>query len=793
MESHLTDTYTLETLPKLPARGFYTEEARERRLEFLKAETGATVPQTPLSCIDPETLKKNIENFIGTIEIPVGVAGPLLFKGDQAKGLIYAPLATTEGALVATITKGAQALSRSSGVRTRVLAHRMVRVPVFDFIHIDDALGFIKWIDENIESIRIETSRYSSYAKLQTVTSSIMGRSVFVEFEYTTGDASGQNMTTTCTWHAILWIKSQVGNRFNLQNMMIESTASSDKRASAYSMLKGRGIRVIAEAEIEESVVRSVLGTTSDRIVRAYQRCNLGSIRAGVVGTNINVANAIAAIFTATGQDIACTHESSVSQLYLEKTESGFYVSLLLPSLVIATIGGGTHLPHQRGYLEMLGCYGSGKVRRLAEIICGFALSLDICTLSALESGRFAIAHEKLGRNKPVNWFGAADFSDQFFKTALQQSLESESEFVSVEPKAQKLGSSIIAELTSRKVNKLVGHYTFLAKIKTESGLKELDLIAKVKPLDTEVMMMMTILASACQSELGQIYPKFTEQTGMKACDIKELAIYAQTDPRFTTFIPKIYTLYREDSREARVVLMEYVKSVRLKDTADDTSLWASQDIALVLDGLSQLHAIWYKKETELKAKPWIGFVRTKASFEAMVPLFEALDKNAKLEHAWYTEKDSQLRQSLIKSLPQWGAEFDALPKTLIHHDFNPRNICIRVESSGAERLCTYDWELATIHLPQYDLIEFLIFVLQPDTVTQEQVTHWIDFYRQKLSQTVGEPIDEISWRTGVQLCLNDFILCRLGLYLMAHAQRDYGFMQRIHTMSSRLYELINH
>ena len=778
---------TSPSLPKLPNRGIYTREAQASRVAFIENQIKSKVPKTPQSRIDPERLKKNIENFIGTIEVPVGVAGPLKFNGQHVEGLIYAPFATTEGALLATLTHGALALSKSGGVTTRVLHHRMIRVPVFDFFNINNAVAFAEWVESHIEEIKKITSKYTSHGRLVSIRCDIMGPSVFVEFEYFTADASGQNMTTTCTWHAILWIKAQVGQRFGIQNMMIESSSSSDKRASVYNFIKGRGVRVIAEAHIPERIAKTILGSTSEDMVRAFQRFQMSASHLGTIGVNINAANTIAAIFTATGQDIACTAESSVSYIHLEKTSEGFFISMLLPSLVIATVGGGTHLPHQREYLEMIDCYGTGKIGRLAEIIAGFTLALDICTLSALESGRFATAHEKLGRNRPVKWFTLDDLTLSFFDDAIKTKFGKSVELVNIEPTTAALGSSIISDLTAQKVDKVVGFFNYILEYKTGDVLSSQNIIVKIKPLDTEVSMMISILSAMGQSELAHVYPQFKDVTGFKQCDIRELAIYQEQDPRFVRHVPEILRTYRNDSTETRVVVMEYVSNVVLKDTGDDTSAWTSETIHTVLDGLAELHAIWYKKDQELAKTEWVGTIPSYTSMVAMRPLLSALLDNAEAEHDWFTDKDYRLRKQAIDTLEEWYRTFDELPKTLTHNDFNPRNLCIRVENDTESRLCVYDWELARIHLPQYDAVEFLIFVLQPETFSYSEFLEYIEYYRVALSHAVGEPLSSADWLKGTALCVKDFSLFRLGLYLMAHAQRDYGFMQRITSVSTQL------
>jgi NADP-dependent 3-hydroxy-3-methylglutaryl-CoA reductase len=393
----------LEDLPTIPAKYSYTEEARQKRLSFIQEQTGTKMEQVSNTALDPHKLSGNIESYIGTIEVPVGVAGPLRINGQHAKGLFYAPMATTEGALVASVTRGAKALSLSGGVTSRVLGQRMVRAPLFLMNSIESVIFFSSWLLDHLEEIRKETRKYSKHAHLKELEPIIIGRAVHVQFVYETGDAAGQNMTTIVTWQVCLWILEQMKIFKNviIDNFIIEGGLSSDKKVSSHSFIRGRGIQVIASAFIPESVLISTLNVNLKQLSTASKFLASGSIRSGLIGSNVNVANVIAGIFTATGQDIACVHESALGQLTFEPEKDGIYVSMMLPTLIIGTIGGGTGLPCQNECLKLMGCNGQGNAYKLAEIIASYCLALDLSTASAIMSGQFADAHERLGRNKP--------------------------------------------------------------------------------------------------------------------------------------------------------------------------------------------------------------------------------------------------------------------------------------------------------------------------------------------------------------------------------------------------------
>ncbi|MYQ82068.1 hydroxymethylglutaryl-CoA reductase [Streptomyces sp. SID4923] len=381
----------------------YTEAARLHRLDWLRARTQSPLESLQHTRLDAGKLTGNVEGLVGAVEIPIGVAGPLLFRGTHAQGEIYAPLATTEGALVSSATRGALAVTMSGGVSTHAVSQAMTRAPVFSFSRLMDACRFASVIPRHIGDLRTVIRQASRYAELVSIEPVVLGRTVHLRFRYTTGDAAGQNMTTSCTWHACQWIlrQPQLITGEVLESFVIEGNSSGDKKASALAMAEGRGVRVSADCLLAESVIARVLRTTPDELVRGYQHIMTGAVHSAMLGSNANCANIVAAVFTATGQDIACVHESGTGQFVLERTRDGVYASMTLPGLALGTVGGGTHLPTQREMLELLGCTGRGGAARLAEIIAGFALALDLSTVSAAVSGDFAAAHDRLGRTRP--------------------------------------------------------------------------------------------------------------------------------------------------------------------------------------------------------------------------------------------------------------------------------------------------------------------------------------------------------------------------------------------------------
>jgi hypothetical protein len=268
------------------------------------------------------------------------------------------------------------------------------------------------------------------------------------------------------------------------------------------------------------------------------------------------------------------------------------------------------------------------------------------------------------------------------------------------------------------------------------------------------------------------------------ACHLRELAIYEQSDPRLLRHIPTIYQTYQDPEREAYIIVMEKLEDMVLMDSADDVGGWGPDHIDAAIEGIAKVHSIWYGETEKLAAEPWISGVPDSASMVEMSDLWEQLEIHAADEFPeWIVGHDLELHRRLVARLDKWWGEIDAMPKTLIHNDFNPRNICLRKstdpQDSFGYRLCAYDWELATIHLPQHDLAELLSFVLPPD-VPKDIVDHHVEVHRSVLEKASGKTIDPVQWRHGFNLALCDIAINRHMLYVMAHTFRHYPFMERV-------------
>lgn len=377
----------------------YAPKAIKARQEFVREHTDCTVEHAAQYSLDPTTLPGNVENFFGVAQVPMGLAGPLLVNGEHAQGEFFVPLATTEGTLVASYNRGMKLCRDAGGVTTTVLDDRMQRAPVFSFDNARDARAFGVWLDEHFEDIAAAAQTTTTVGKLIEIQKFSVSKLLYTRFNYTTGDAAGQNMTGKATFAACAWIKQNYPGDLHF---LLEGQFATDKKTSVVNMLHTRGKRVVAEITLPATLVEEQMHATTDKLYAARMRGQLGSIMSVTNNNGNHSANGITAVFIATGQDVANVAESSALYGFSELLPNGdFYASVTLPSLIIATYGGGTGLATQRESLEIMGCYGEGKVLKLAEIIAATVLAGELSLGSAVVAEEWVQAHDDLGRNRP--------------------------------------------------------------------------------------------------------------------------------------------------------------------------------------------------------------------------------------------------------------------------------------------------------------------------------------------------------------------------------------------------------
>lgn len=386
--------------PHIPRRPDDTgAEVIAARQRYVADRTGVVLDHVTRYSVDPAVLPGNIEHFTGVAQVPIGIAGPLTVRGEHAHGDFVVPLATTEGTLVASYNRGMRLLSASGGVRTTVVDNAMQRAPVFV---LDDALAareFGRWVDDHLDDVRAAAEATTRSGRLVGIGRYAVGPLLYLRFNYTTGDAAGQNMTGKATLAACEWIRDHHPAR---PGFLLSGNIDTDKKHSQINVLETRGKRVVAEAVVPRDLLRDLMGVEADHLFRMRQVSATGAFLAGASSNGAHAANGLAALFIATGQDAANVAESHASLTYVDLRPGGdYYWSVTLPALIVATYGGGTGLPTQRECLEMLGCYGAGKVDKFAEICAGVVLAGEISLSSAVVHGDWVSSHDRLGRNRP--------------------------------------------------------------------------------------------------------------------------------------------------------------------------------------------------------------------------------------------------------------------------------------------------------------------------------------------------------------------------------------------------------
>jgi len=387
---------SLDEIPRSTENDFHPDMVQARQ-NYVSEITGVTPKNLFKVDVDLQSLQGNIEHFCGVAQVPVGIAGPIIVNGEHAKGEYLIPLATTEGTLVASYNRGMKLLNKSGGVKATVVDDAMQRAPVFIFDDARKARDFAQWVKDNTDEIRVQAEATDPFIKLRNIEIYKSNKFTFLRFNFTTGDAGGQNMVGRATYISCGWI---LENYPDIRNFFLESNMATDKKSSFINILNTRGKRVTAEVTIKKNDLIDIMRVDPKQIGQHQRVAAVGSFLAGANNTGLHSANGITAMFIATGQDVANVSESSAGILYSEITENGdLYLSVTLPSLIIATCGGGTGLGTQRECLEMLHCYGPGGALKFAEIVASVVLAGEISLASAISSLDWVTSHEELGRN----------------------------------------------------------------------------------------------------------------------------------------------------------------------------------------------------------------------------------------------------------------------------------------------------------------------------------------------------------------------------------------------------------
>jgi hydroxymethylglutaryl-CoA reductase (NADPH) len=383
---------------RLPATTDSSSEALLERRRRLR-EAGYQIDQISGAAaeIEPAQLAGSIEGFVGFARVPLGVAGPLHIHGTAAEGEFFVPFATSEATLVASFQHAFNAINRCGGVAVLCSDEQVGRAPCFEFATLEQAGAFARWLPSRFAVLAETTAGTSRHCRLRTTHASIVGNTVYVLFEFSTGDAAGQNMVTLAT--AAICERLLADMPHAPRSWLVESMLSGDKRATPASFRATRGRNVSAEVLLPPKQVQRYWMTDAAKMEQAWRQGINAAAQTGAVGLQGNVANALAAVFIACGQDVACVAEATTALTRVERTPAGeVYASITLPNLIVGTVGGGTYLPTAHECLAMLGCAGGGYARKFAEICASVALAGELAIVGAMAGGQFASAHAAGGR-----------------------------------------------------------------------------------------------------------------------------------------------------------------------------------------------------------------------------------------------------------------------------------------------------------------------------------------------------------------------------------------------------------
>ncbi|KAK1393477.1 3-hydroxy-3-methylglutaryl coenzyme A reductase [Heracleum sosnowskyi] len=375
------------------------------RREAVQRSTKRSLEGLPLDGFNYDSiLGQCCEMPIGYVQIPVGIAGPLLVNGCE----YTVPMATTEGCLVASTNRGCKAIYACGGATAILLRDGMTRAPVVRFPTAKRASDLKFFLEEplNFDALAVVFNKSSRFARLQRIQCSMAGKNLYIRFSCSTGDAMGMNMVSKGVQNVLEFLRRDFPD---MDVIGISGNFCSDKKPAAVNWIEGRGKSVVCEAIITSDVVKNVLKTTVPALVELNMLKNLaGSAVAGSLGGfNAHAANIVSAIFIATGQDPAQNIESSHCITMMEAVNEGqdLHISVTMPSIEVGTVGGGTQLASQSACLNLLGVKGASKdspgsnSRLLSTIIAGSVLAGELSLMSAIAAGQLVKSHMKYNRS----------------------------------------------------------------------------------------------------------------------------------------------------------------------------------------------------------------------------------------------------------------------------------------------------------------------------------------------------------------------------------------------------------
>ncbi len=342
-------------------------------------------------------------------------------------------------------------------------------------------------------------------------------------------------------------------------------------------------------------------------------------------------------------------------------------------------------------------------------------------------------------------------------------------------------GESILTELTSWYTARETGLFRALVRYRTAEGrARAMRLFLKVKPSDSEVMEVGQVVAELCSHRLGALFDRFKQKLGFSLCHRRELALYELDEPRLRGAMPALYGTVREEDEGLWALVLEDLTGLSLLNSTDEPGRWSREPIEAAIRGLARIHSAWYGRESDLRRKDWLGPVATSKSLSEMGEFWQTLGEYAHpWLRSWAGEAAVAAHGRALDDLDRWSHELSGMPRTLIHNDFNPRNLAFRRSRGGGLELCAYDWELATLGVPQHDLAELLSFVLSPQA-TKEEADHYVELHRRSLQNETEVSIDPGDWRRGFALSLEHLIVNRFAMYTLVCRFQRKRFLERV-------------
>jgi thioester reductase-like protein len=350
---------------------------------------------------------------------------------------------------------------------------------------------------------------------------------------------------------------------------------------------------------------------------------------------------------------------------------------------------------------------------------------------------------------------------------------------------------SIIGELTSWRHQRRTGLFEYAVTFERRNRRDTVALIVKAKPADREVLEVAETVGGVCHPTLGRALADHGDRLPVRGSHLRELAIYEEAGARAPAHMPMCYGTWRDDDTREWGLALERIDDAALIDSSDEPGLWSPSHIDTAIAGLADLHAAWYRRDAELLQRHWIGHVPSRATALEMTPLWRVLGHHAEPYLArWTAPAIVSTQRELIESVGDRWSIIDRSPRTLVHNDFNTRNIAIRRTDRGIE-LCAYDWELATVGIPQSDLAELLCFVLPPD-VAEDDAVRWVEHHRAALARATGASIDGGEWLVAFGAALDELLINRLAFYVMINRVKPQAFLPRIVNTWWRLHGIFS-